>query len=330
MKQGMTATALLEFRQALALAEGIAPCGVGRERGQPGGEATDVPALRLRIIRALSDRGLWDEAMAEARRGLEREPDSEALRLAWAEAGDPGRAMAPAAWPRSAAARGSTSPGYGMEASGGRPRSGGDAPRWLDAMVRGAVAGVPDTGQYEAVVRRLDQAFRRWPMRRQEAERRVLAGQLSPAAFGTAAARRLAQARAVGEYLGRLAYPEESAAAHQAREEGWEGLARAGEQAVCSPTAALTMTWPPPGASASAVRCSFRAIKELELKREREGMGGGERYKKKVPKRGYRTSTPLRAHGPEPCASTIPPLRHGQVSIAKQPYLVKRPCSEGA
>src|SRR5205085_330789 len=72
--QGLHATGLLEFRQALALeAAGDTP-------------APEARALRLRVIRALEDRGLWDEAAAEARRGLEREPDSEPLRLALAEA----------------------------------------------------------------------------------------------------------------------------------------------------------------------------------------------------------------------------------------------------
>ena len=36
-----------------------------------------------------------------------------------------------------------------------------------------------------------------------------------------------------------------------------------------------------------------------------------------------RTRTPLRAHGPEPCASAIPPLRRNDISISNRPYDVK-------
>src|SRR5207249_933818 len=74
VKQGMLATALLEFRQALALESGSTAV------------TPEARALRLRVIRTLGERGLWDEAAAEARRGLDREPESEPLRLALAEA----------------------------------------------------------------------------------------------------------------------------------------------------------------------------------------------------------------------------------------------------
>jgi Flp pilus assembly protein TadD len=230
VKQGMIATALIEFRQALALADEAARAAHGGAASPPA--AVDVPALRLRLVRALSDRGLWDEAMAEANRGLAREPDSEALHLAVAEsairAGDGAAALS--ALQRLHAARAPRDAEWNFLAAA--HALAGDAPRWLDAVVRGAVAGVPDSGQYEAVIRRLDQVFRLLADEAEEAERRVLAGQLSPAAFGTASARRLAQTRVVVEYLGRLAYPEGAAAEHQVREEAWSGLVLSGEQAI--------------------------------------------------------------------------------------------------
>jgi tetratricopeptide (TPR) repeat protein len=220
VKQRLAATALLEFRQALALSA-----------------ATDTPtpemkALRLRVIRMLGERGLWDEAAAEARRGLEREPDSEPLRMALAEAqvhrGDGtasletlrllhrGHEPTEAQWALMADA-------YALA---------GDAPRWLDAMVRGTVAGVAEAGQYAAVVRRLDQAFRSLADDATEAERLMLAGQISPTSFGAGASRRRAQAQVVAAYLGRLAFPEEAATSHAARQTAWAGLARAAERAA--------------------------------------------------------------------------------------------------
>jgi hypothetical protein len=220
VKQGRLASALLELRQALDLE-------VGAATGPEG-----VRALRLRVINALSDRGLWDEAAAEARRGLEREPDSEPLRLALAEAevrdGDGAAALAAlrplhakrepreAEWKLLAEA-------YALT---------GDAPRWLDAIVRGAVLGVADSGQYAAVIRRLDLAFHALADEAEEAERWTLAGQVSLTAFRATAARRAAQAQVVADYLGRLAFPDDAAAAHQSRQSAWSALARAASQAI--------------------------------------------------------------------------------------------------
>lgn len=220
VKQGLLATALLELRQALAL--------------QTAGDTSPAESrpLRLRVIRTLGERGLWDEAAAEARRGLAREPDSEPLRLALAEAqvrsGDGSAALETlrtlhahreprdTEWSLLADA-------YALA---------GDAPRWLDATIRGTVAGVAETGQYAAVIRRLDLAFRAFADDAAEAERRMLLSQISPSSFGQAAARRQAQAQAVADYLGRLAFPDEAAASHAAREAAWAGLARAAGRAV--------------------------------------------------------------------------------------------------
>jgi Flp pilus assembly protein TadD len=218
VKQGRLASALLEFRQALALEEA-------------GGSAADT-GLRLRVVRALSQRGLWDEAGAEARRGLEKNPESEELRLLAAEA----------------AVQAGNGPGAleALQALHARraPRDGewrmlaeahalaGDAARWLDATVRGAVAGVPEDGQYAAVVRRLDQLFRLLADEAEAAERRILAGQQSLTAFRGIAERRAAQARLAAEYLSRLAYPDSMRESHLGREQAWSGLARAGEHAL--------------------------------------------------------------------------------------------------
>ncbi len=219
VKQGMMATALLEFRQALAL-------------DVAGGAPTDaVRALRLRLVRALGERGLWDEAVAEAKRGLDQEPAAEPLRLALAEAslrsGDGAGALAALR-----SLHGSRAP-EGVEWSllAEAHALMGDAPHWLDAVVRGAVAGVPDAEQYGAVVRRLDLAFHALADDSEEAERRVLAGQLSVSDFGAAASRRGAQAKAAVDYLGRLAFPVNSEAAHMERQAAWAGLARAAERA---------------------------------------------------------------------------------------------------
>jgi tetratricopeptide (TPR) repeat protein len=231
IKQGMVATALLEFRQALALAEGA---GSGEPTPPAPGSppALDPKTLRLRLVRALGERGLWDEAIAEARRGLERDPDSEPLRLAMAEAairaGDGAAALA--ALKQLHAARPPRDAEWNLLADADALV--GDAPRWLDALVRGAVAGVPEAGQYAAVIRRLDQVFHALADEAEEAERWMLAGRMSPTDFGTTSRRRAAQAKVVAEYLGRLAYPDDGAAAHEARQEAWSGLLRAGERAV--------------------------------------------------------------------------------------------------
>ena len=220
VKQGLLASALLEFRQALALETAGATAGEG------------VQALRLRVIRTLGERGLWDEAAAEARRGLEREPDSEPLRLALAEAeirgGDGAEALA--ALRPLHAHRGPRDTEWSLLAEAYALT--GDAPRWLDAVVRGAVAGVAESGQYAAVIQRLDLAFRATVDEAGEAERRIVAGQMSLATFRATSARRAAQAQVVADYLRRLAFPDDAAAAHEARENAWSGLARAAGQAL--------------------------------------------------------------------------------------------------
>src|SRR5206468_3403843 len=94
----------------------------------------------------------------------------------------------------------------------------GDAPHWLESLVKGAVSGVADEGQYLAVMRRLDQAFRAQVDEATDGERRMLLGRVPAAVFVAMAERRAARARAVAEYLGRLAYPDQSATAHEARE----------------------------------------------------------------------------------------------------------------
>ncbi len=217
VKQGKLASALLEFRQALAL--------------QAAGPADSVGALRLRVIQLLGERGLWDEAAAEARRGLERTPDAEPLRLALAEAeihsGNGSAALAALQpvrahrEPRAAEWR-LLADAYALV---------GDAPRWLDATVRGAVLGVPDSGQYAAVTRRLDETFHGLADDAANAERRVLAGQMSLSTFRASTARRAAQAQVVADYLTRLAFPDGAAAGHQARQDAWGGLAKAASEA---------------------------------------------------------------------------------------------------
>src|SRR5205823_11526793 len=69
------------------------------------------------------------------------------------------------------------------------------APRWLDALVRGAVAGVPESGQYAAVIQRLDQVFHTLADEAEEPERRMLAGRISSTDFGITARRRVAEAK---------------------------------------------------------------------------------------------------------------------------------------
>jgi Flp pilus assembly protein TadD len=217
-KQGRLASALLEFRQALAL-EAV-------------GDAPAAKELRLRVIRTLGERGLWDEAAAEARRGLEREPGSEPLRLALAQAevrnGDGAAALADLRLLHAHRAPRDTE----WELLADAYALTGDAPRWLDAMVRGSVAGVAEAGQYAAVIQRLDLAFRTLADDANEAERRMLQTQISLASFRRDAARRSAQAQVVADYLGRLAYPTEAATSHAAREAAWVGLSRAAERAV--------------------------------------------------------------------------------------------------
>jgi Flp pilus assembly protein TadD len=220
VKQGRLASALLELRQALDLEAGAA---TGPEGAR---------ALRLRVIGALNDQGLWDEAAAEARRGLEREPDSEPLRLALAEAeirsGDGAAALAAL---RPLHAHREPNAGEWKLLAEGYALT-GDAPRWLDAVVRGAVLGVAESGQYPAVIRRLDLAFHAQASEAAEAERRTLAGQMSLTTFRATAARRAAQAQVTADYLARLAFPEAAADAHQARQTAWSALARAAGQAV--------------------------------------------------------------------------------------------------
>jgi Flp pilus assembly protein TadD len=219
VKQGLQATALLEFRQALDLQEA------------EGAPAESTRALRLRLVRALGERGLWDEAQSEARRGLAAEPTAEPLRLALAEAairvGD-GAAALEALQPLQAA-RAPRAEEWNLLAEAQALT--GDAPRWLDAVVRGALVDVSEAGQYAAVIRRLDQAFRALSDEAGEAERRVLVGQLAPGELGKAAVRRGAQARVVTDYLQRLAFPPEEETAHHRREAAWSDLARAADQA---------------------------------------------------------------------------------------------------
>jgi hypothetical protein len=235
VKQGHTASALLEFRRALALQEALVPGPAALSTPPPPGPSTLNPQpstdLRLRLIRALDEHGLWDEAISEARRGLVRSPDSEPLRLALVEAalcaGEGETALAELRIlhrdrePREAEWSFLTE-AYALV---------GDAPHWLESLVRGAVTGVADEGQYLAVMRRLDQAFRAQADEAADAERRILLGQLPSATFAAMAERRAARALAAAEYLGRLAYPERGATAHEAREKAWAGLARAGDRA---------------------------------------------------------------------------------------------------
>lgn len=219
-RQGRLASALLELRQALDLENGAAP------------SSDEARALRLRVIGALSDQGLWDEAAAETRRGLAQEPGSEPLRLALAEAeirGGDGAAALAALRPVHAQREpgqkewGLLSQAYALT---------GDAPRWLGAVVRGAVVGVAEPDQYAAVIRRLALAFHSLADESGQAERRILAGQMSLTTFRATAARQAAQAQVVADYLGRLAFPEAAAAAHQARQSAWSAFARAAGQAI--------------------------------------------------------------------------------------------------
>jgi Tfp pilus assembly protein PilF len=217
VKQGRTASAVMEFRQALAL--------------EDAGAGVPPDTLRLRVIQLLGQRGLWDEAAVEARRGLERAPDSEPLRLALADAEihDGDGAAALAALQPLHAHRQPRAAEWRLMADAHALV--GDAPRWLDATVRGAVLGVPESGQYAAVIQRLDEAFHGLSDEAAEAERRVLAGQISLSTFRATSARRAAQSQVVVQYLGRLAFPDNAAAAHQAHQDAWAALARAAGEA---------------------------------------------------------------------------------------------------
>jgi tetratricopeptide (TPR) repeat protein len=244
IKQGHPASALMQFRRALALQEALglgsltvaagtaSATSVGTAAAATPVAAQSTTDLRLRLIRALGEHGLWDEAVAEARRGLVREPNSEPLRLALVQAairaGDGDTALAELKMLHRA--RDPKEAEWSLLTDADALV--GDAPHWLDALVRGAVAGVAEEGQYIAVMRRLDQAFRSQADEAGDAERRVLLGQLPSSGFVTQAERRAARARAVSEYLGRLAYPEQGAAAHEAREKAWAGLAQASDRAA--------------------------------------------------------------------------------------------------
>jgi Flp pilus assembly protein TadD len=239
VKQGLVASAMLEFREALTLDSAAArpspSTGSGTvEQSSPQPRrltAEELSSLRLRLVRGLADRGLWDEAMAESRRGLEQEPDSVPFRLAMADAavrkGD-GAAALDALRPLHARRPPQDSEWNLLAVAYSLL---GDAPRWLDSLVRGAVDSVPETGQYAAVIRRLDLVFREMADEAEEAERRLLAGQLAVGTFGAGATRRLEQARGIAEYLDRLAFPDGGEAAHGARQEAWSGLQRSAEQA---------------------------------------------------------------------------------------------------
>jgi tetratricopeptide (TPR) repeat protein len=239
VKQGLVASALLEFREALTLGEtsgqraSPADSAPSSTPGSSSGlSAEERGSLRLRLVRGLMDRSLFDEAMGEARRGLEQEPGSVPLRMALAEAalqaGDGAAALAAltplhtdraprdSEWRLLAAAHSVA----------------GDASRWLDATVRGAVDNVPEGDQYAAVLRRLDLAFRTLADEAEEAERRLLAGRLALSGFQVMSTHAQEQTRVVIAYLDRLAYPEGGAATHESRQAAWAGLARSSEQAL--------------------------------------------------------------------------------------------------
>ncbi len=82
------------------------------------------------------------------------------------------------------------------------------------------------------MIRRLDQVFRLLADEAEEAERRILGGQQSVAAFQRTTERRVDQSRLVADYLSRLAFPPSEREAHLAREQAWIGMAKAGEHAA--------------------------------------------------------------------------------------------------
>jgi tetratricopeptide (TPR) repeat protein len=236
VKQGLLASALLKFREALTLESAAGPPAPPAASAAPqspngtGLTAEEQSALRLRLVRGLADRGLFDEAMAEARRGLEHEAGSVPLRLALAEAavrsGDGPAALA--ALQPLHADRGPRNSEWNLLAAAYALSN--EPARWLDSLVRGAVDGVPEGDQYEAVVRRLDIAFRALADEAEEGERRLLSGQLSVSSYGASVARLQEQTRVTVEYLGRLAFPDGGEAVHEARQVAWAGLLQAAEQ----------------------------------------------------------------------------------------------------